>query len=45
MASTQLDQNLAQLECNADYPDMAEDQQRLMIRTLYIVLRDTGRRP
>ncbi|MBT2547201.1 site-specific integrase [Arthrobacter sp. ISL-65] len=41
----QLDQNLAQLECNAKYPDMAEDHQRLMIRTLYIVLRDTGRRP
>ena len=42
---TQLDQKLDQLECNADYPDMAEDHQRLMIRTLYIVLRDTGRRP
>jgi integrase len=42
---TQLDQNLARLECNAKYPDMAEDHQRLMIRTLYIVLRDTGRRP
>lgn len=42
---TQLDQNLAQLECNAKYPDMAEEHQRLMIRTLYIVLRDTGRRP
>ncbi|WP_307482469.1 tyrosine-type recombinase/integrase [Pseudarthrobacter sulfonivorans] len=42
---TQLDQNLAQLACNAKYPDMPEDHQRLMIRTLYVVLRDTGRRP
>jgi integrase len=42
---TQLDQRLDQLECNADYPEMTEDHQRLMIRTLYIVLRDTGRRP
>lgn len=42
---TQLDRKLGQLECNADYPDMLEDHQRLMIRTLYNVLRDTGRRP
>jgi integrase len=41
----QLDAHLPLLECIADYPTWTKDQQRHMIRTLYIVLRDTGRRP
>lgn len=41
----QLDAQLPLLECIADYRVWSIQQQRHMIRTLYIVLRDTGRRP
>ena len=41
----QLDEHLPALRCSGKYPGWVDEHQQLMIRTLYIVLRDTGRRP
>jgi len=41
----QLDQALDTLDCAVEYPYMTGDEQKHMMRTAYIVMRDTGRRP
>jgi integrase len=41
----QLDAHLPSLRCMADYPDWNEDQRQQMIQTIYVVMRDSGRRP
>lgn len=41
----QLDEHLPALRCLGKYPGWTDEHQQQMIRTLYIVLRDTGRRP
>lgn len=42
---TQLDQVLDDLDSAVDYRYLSAAEQKLMMRTAYIVLRDTGRRP